>query len=67
MIKLIRKLLGLCNHEWVLDHIIETKFRGDEGKFIHIDMAKAGRIKHRDYILTCSRCGKLKIKRKSHK
>lgn len=47
----LRKLLGLCNHEF------------DEAKMFHIKDAETNDIKSIVVMITCKHCGKVKMTR----
>lgn len=49
MIKLIRKLLGLCNHEWITDHKVQLTYRDQTVGF--------------EYYQICQKCGEVRFKK----
>ena len=61
MIKLLRKILGLCQHEWKIHR--ETK--------VYSDKTTQAQLKNslpigEDYTLVCTKCGNIKAKKVRH-
>lgn len=46
MIKLIRWLLGLCNHTYDTTSTVPVTYQGNEGNMLDIDMAFKGVVKY---------------------
>lgn len=64
MIKILRWLLGLCEHNYKVVHIENVAWRSDQkGRIIDVDMAHAGVIHHRSFTIHCTKCTNVKVKR----
>lgn len=63
MIRFLRWMLGLCNHQYVIYDEVDVPYRGDEGSFVAIDMAFQGVIKYRAIRRRCIKpnCCKIKV------
>lgn len=64
MLKILRRLLGLCVHDFRVVGIEDVKWRSDQyGRIIDVDMSHAGVIHHRNYTIHCMKCPCVKVKR----
>jgi hypothetical protein len=64
MLKLLRRLLGLCEHRYDCIAIEDVKWTAaQDGSIIAADMAAAGIIHHRSYTMVCRHCTNVKVKR----
>lgn len=64
MLKLLRRLLGLCEHDYQCVAIENVAWRSNQnGDIIDVDMSHAGVIHHRSYTMVCRHCTNVKVKR----
>lgn len=57
MIKLIRWLLGLCNHTYDTTTTVPVYYQGNEGNMLDIDMAFKGVVKYYAHRQMCTKPG----------
>ena len=64
MFKLLRRLLGMCEHQYKVVGIENVPWTPTtENSFLAVDMAHAGYIHHRSYTMLCPKCANVKVKR----
>lgn len=63
MLKIIRWMLGLCDHHYAVVSIEDVKWNASMGGLIACDLAKAGTLHHRNYTQACQKCAKVKVNR----
>lgn len=64
MVRLIRWMLGLCNHQYSTFEKSEVLYTGKEGDVQDIDLAMRGAVKGHLYKQACTRPGCMHIRHK---
>lgn len=63
MLRIVRWLLGLCDHRYEVIHVEDVRWNSSMGGMIACDLAKAGTLHHRAYTQACPHCGNVKVNR----